>query len=625
MKRTVAFLFVVMIIVNHASAQKAFTYLADFTNVSYYGFADSAGNTKTGGRYNLIMQPAEGICRVWAGQTSGNDYTNIRYGYCLTNGTEIVPPKYPRAEDFSGGLARVATGGFLDGYKYGFINTKGVVEIPLQYKDARDFSQGLAAVSTGEKQWKYIDKTGKVVIEGPFLDAGNFSEGLAGVSIPYDLGSGVMSFKKGYIDLTGKMVIKPEYNYVTPFSYGYAVASVSESTPSGYKNYQVLIDKTGKRLTTQEFVTVYQFPSDGLYAVKIKGGTGLNGEGDEWGVVDKKGVLQGCRAKQQLYFNEGLAVFRENDLYGFMDKTGKVIIKPQFKNANGFNEGLAAVSDAPGNWGYVNKKGEFVIKPTYISASRFNEGIAVVSKGKSAYDAEKLTGAIDKTGKLIIPMEKRSIGDFKNGRALAEQSYVSYYIYKNGKTSLACDVNTLANGRYALASLYKNDMANALRLLDKEKNAGCPMTDYWLGYVLLQSQRPARDTVQGAALVEKAAKAGYPEAQYSLGIVYVNGLGGKKDTAAAKEYFVKAAKAGVPAANTALGVLEDKINPIMASGYYLKAADMGEPTAMYNLSLLYREGRGVSKSDADFKLWLSRATERQYPAAVQLQSQLQVK
>jgi len=59
-------------------AQDVFTYLADFKEVAFYGFADSAGNTKTPGKYNLILRPAEGVCRVWAGQKSSSDYASIR-------------------------------------------------------------------------------------------------------------------------------------------------------------------------------------------------------------------------------------------------------------------------------------------------------------------------------------------------------------------------------------------------------------------------------------------------------------------------------------------------------------------------------------------------------------------
>ncbi|MBO9562853.1 MAG: SEL1-like repeat protein [Niastella sp.] len=620
MNKHLAFIITCVSLSHFAAAQDVFSYLADFKEAPFYGFADSAGNTKTIGKYNLIMRPSEGICRVWAGQTSGSDYTNVRYGYCFINGTELVTPQYAKAEDFFEGLAQVVTGDIYKGYLHGYINKKGVEQITPHFKGAKAFSQGLAPVSTGDKQWQYIDQHGIVKIAGPFLDADVFSEGLAGVSIPHDLGSGVMSFRKGYIDLAGKMVIQPEYNYVQPFKDGLAVASVSGATATGYKSFQVLIDKTGKRLTTQEFITIYHIPSEGLYPVKISGSVGLNREKDIWGVIDRKGQLQAARFGYQPYFKEGLATFKKDSLYGYMDKNGTVIIKPEYKNALSFSEGLAAVLTNNGLWGYINKKGELIIKPAYFSASAFNEGVAVVTMGKNMLDRDKLSGAIDKTGKIVMPFERRKLGDFRNGKAIAEDNYISYYVYKNGKTCLSCDVNSLSNGRYAYAALGKNDIKGALEILKKEADKKCPLTDYLLAYILLQAPPPVRDTIQGVFLMEQAAKNGYPEAMYSAGFIYMNGLGGKKDEALAKQWLIKASKAGIPAAYTLLGTLEDKTNPVQAAAWYQQAADLGEPIAMYNLALLYRDGRGVAKNNYQFTTWLNLSAQRQYLPAKQLQA-----
>lgn len=619
MKKVVPLILACLGFTQLAAAQDVFTYLAGFQEVASYGFADSNGNTKTPGKYNLIMRPVNGICRVWAGQTSSSDYMSVRYGYCLPNGVELVPPMYIKGEDFYEGLAQVANGNLLNGYKNGYINTKGLVQIPLQYVYAKQFSQGLAPVATAEKEWKFIDKNGTVKIAGPYLDADIFSEGLAGVSVPYDMGHGVMSFRKGYIDMTGKMVIQPEYNYVMPFNNGIAVVSFSGSTPQGYKSYQLLIDKTGKRLTKDEYIQVYHIPCEGLYPVKISGSSGLANEKDVWGVVDSKGVLQGVRYKYQPYFSEGLMVFQKDSLYGYMDKNGTVIIKPAYKNALHFNEGLAAVRGDNGSWGYINKKGEMVIRPAYVYAGRFSEGLAIVATGKSAYDNDLLTGAIDKTGKLILPMEKRKLGDFKNGKSITEDNYITYYVYKNGKNSLSCDLNTLVNSRYAYAALLKNDVKGALDWLQKNDGKKCAMSDYWLAYILLQVPPPTRDTVKGSMLMEQAAKNGYPEAMYSAGFMYNNGMGGRKDEALAKQWLVKAGKAGVPVAYTMLGTLEEKANPSQALVYYQQAADLGEPVAMYNLSLLYRDGRGVTKNDYQFSTWLNLSAQRNYQPAKQLQ------
>ncbi len=44
--------------------------------------------------------------------------------------------------------------------------------------------------------------------------------------------------------------------------------------------------------------------------------------------------------------------------YGFIDKTGKIVIDPQFGFVTAFSEGLAAVkssSDKTQTWGYISR------------------------------------------------------------------------------------------------------------------------------------------------------------------------------------------------------------------------------------------------------------------------------
>jgi sensor histidine kinase regulating citrate/malate metabolism len=55
-----------------------------------------------------------------------------------------------------------------------------------------------------------------------------------------------------------------------------------------------------------------------------------------------------------------------------------VAIKCQFATVSAFKEGLAAVNSA-GEWGYIDKAGQLVIKPEFNSAYEFSGGIAEVS------------------------------------------------------------------------------------------------------------------------------------------------------------------------------------------------------------------------------------------------------
>lgn len=74
--------------------------------------------------------------------------------------------------------------------------------------------------------------------------------------------------------------------------------------------------------------------------------------------------------------------------WGFIDKAGNVVIKPQFGSAAEFFEGLAAVQfPSYGKWGFIDKAGQTVIEPQFLSPGfnhwsgsgiGFSEGLAAV-------------------------------------------------------------------------------------------------------------------------------------------------------------------------------------------------------------------------------------------------------
>jgi hypothetical protein len=58
-----------------------------------------------------------------------------------------------------------------------------------------------------------------------------------------------------------------------------------------------------------------------------------------------------------------MAAVRYADRWGYIDKTGKLAINPQFDDARPFSLGLAPV-ESGGAWGYIDRSGKLVWKPT---------------------------------------------------------------------------------------------------------------------------------------------------------------------------------------------------------------------------------------------------------------------
>jgi hypothetical protein len=103
-------------------------------------------------------------------------------------------------------------------------------------------------------------------------------------------------------------------------------------------------------------------------------------------------------------FYEGLAAIKKDGRWGFIDKTGAIVIQPEFDGVKNFSDGMAAIKQK-GKWGYINKNGEVTIQPKYYDAYNFRENIARVER----YDNDE-DYYINKNGNEtpIIPIKHKS-------------------------------------------------------------------------------------------------------------------------------------------------------------------------------------------------------------------------
>jgi WG containing repeat len=103
---------------------------------------------------------------------------------------------------------------------------------------------------------------------------------------------------------------------------------------------------------------------------------------DLYGFVDKSGALV-IPPKYGLAkaFREGLAPVYISGRWGYIDSEGNMKIEPQFWDADNFSNGIAAVH-LKGGWGYVDRGGKLVIQPQFLQARRFSEGVAPVKSDK---------------------------------------------------------------------------------------------------------------------------------------------------------------------------------------------------------------------------------------------------
>jgi hypothetical protein len=186
-----------------------------------------------------------------------------------------------------------------------------------------------------------------------------------------------------------------------------------------------------------------------------------------------------------LPFCEGLAGVQIGNKFGFIDKSGKLVIKPQFPLVGNFSDGLAPAlipgapvpvpeGHTPGHspendwltgskYGFIDKTGTFVIKPEYTlranSGQRFLTGfmcsdssggtciaarvhpesfdaLVSFSEGLAPVQRGAKFGFIDTTGAIVIEAKFDEVSPFSDGLSFVKSGGHSWFIDKKGQTAL---------------------------------------------------------------------------------------------------------------------------------------------------------------------------------------------
>ena len=106
-------------------------------------------------------------------------------------------------------------------------------------------------------------------------------------------------------------------------------------------------------------------------------------------------------------------------LYGYLGDLGLWVIKPQFKSASSFSNGMARVGTG-GRYGAINPMGQWVIQPVFRSTVDCDEAMGAIRKGRmlgielwSAEDpATELYGFLNHLGAWHIPPQYENAHQF---------------------------------------------------------------------------------------------------------------------------------------------------------------------------------------------------------------------
>lgn len=280
----------------------------------------------------------------------------------------------------------------------------------------RLFNKGYVKVTDSQGHNGIINKEGREIVPVIFSDVSAFSEGLAwGFDYDKDEYQWFNENGKKIFSVSASEYIEPE-----SFSDG-LIKMVSYTTMK-----QVFFEKKGKKVfaLNDEYQYAHAF-SEGLALVKSYEG--------KYGYINKKGkeVIK-PQFDEAESFKEDLALVKHSGEKFFIDKKGKKVFSANYDIVHSFSQGLARVmriafqtDDGPYRaWGFINKKGEVVVPLVYWGANDFSEGLAAVNIGRWGW------GYIDKKNTVVIGFEFDKAGNFSEGMALVSLYYSWEYIDK---------------------------------------------------------------------------------------------------------------------------------------------------------------------------------------------------
>ncbi len=282
-------------------------------------------------------------------------YENGVWGFVSPEGNVVIAPAYDEVMDFDGNYARVSKNG-----KWGVIDKNGRLIFSHDYDSISSISDGVAlAVVGGSKSYLYVDGAKKDLPSS--YDFHPFSEGLARIK---DNKSG----KWGYVDQSGVIKIDTRFDSATDFKAGHSIVAL--------KGKMYLLNKSGDRkplniTPSQEM----EFLSNGTGYVK-----NLNGS---LSFFNKNADVVPGEYKEIHDVSDGLVWAKNmNGQIVYLNEKGEVVLNlSKYDSAGDFNEGKAWVKkDAM--YGYVDRTGKLVVDLLFTYASDFNSQLAYVAKGQ---------------------------------------------------------------------------------------------------------------------------------------------------------------------------------------------------------------------------------------------------
>lgn len=310
------------------------------------------------------------------------------YGWISRYGKELIKPEYTEIGELIDGMARVCKGGKigksgqLENGKWGFVDDGGRIVIKVKYRSAGEFCEGVAWVGTSPTQYSYINKQGMVISEDSYTN----KNAQNGIIIQQKLlkkkesKTGKKGMFFGILDTRGMVLEDFVYNAITMNKYGWA-SVLDVSTEKTY----YLHNENGK-------------------ITKLEAGT------------------------LDFNFNNEIERYVIGDKFGYVRRDGKIMIEPKYKVLGDYAD-FTIASENGSNFGYLSKTGDVLIPFDYTKTSAFNSGYASVCKNNKWY-------VIDGNNNIALATDMDYLGIYSEGVLPAMKGGKAGFISLDGKEVL---------------------------------------------------------------------------------------------------------------------------------------------------------------------------------------------
>lgn len=327
----------------------------------------------------------------------------------------------------------------------------------------------------------------------------------------------------GFIDTAGKVVIQPQFPFTGLFQEGFAIVLKDTAILDSARYYFINTKGDSAFKSPLYYLSPQPLHTHAMFKEKSK---------------DYSPIAFLSSMINEFSFSSGLALFydKSSNRYGYVDKAGKMVIKPQFTNASKFYKGYAVVetvrdssNEENSHVGLVDSTGKILFSGKYYYLTRFNNdliiGTVAIKKGSDYHFTSVLLNKNGNTINAIYPGGPYCIfGDFSGAYAVGYDP--SWGLNKGPGYFIIDSIGQLLKETVSGQDLYAEDVViNTGKYFWIKQSGSYSWFTLSSDASLVSSDTRLYDTIKAGFNPEGIACVKYPDSKGKLKYGYINTYG----------------------------------------------------------------------------------------------------